>query len=335
MAERGVKTVVVIPARNEALRIAACLETLGRQAVPDVAVLLLANNCSDGTAAIARDRANASGLKLAVVDVTLAPGAGVGTARRMGCARAVELWPDADALLSTDADCLTGADWIARTRHHLAHVAAVCGRVDPMAEELFVLKNMDVTAAEMEGHYETRVSAFYRRHRPGLCGLEGEHGHAAGASLAVRRDAYHAVGGFADLITGEDRDLVRRLKASGHGVLHAGDVQVTASCRLDGRAQDGMSSALRARADRRDYLIDDALPPAQHLIDAARRGTLGPWPLLVAPKDRIRVRDLASHILLLEQALQARSPLHPERDGEPQSVTVSPVVEAVQLVNQT
>ena len=173
----------------------------------------------------------------------------------------------------------------------------------PMAEELGVLDGMDIAPAEMEGRYEALVQSFYRRVSPGPLGLAGDHGQAAGASLALTCNAYRRVGGFDDLATGEDRDLVRRLKAAGCGVLHAGDVRVAASCRLEGRARDGMADALRARADRTDYLIDDALPPARLLIAAARSGTLGPWPPHVARADRVRAKDLAPEIALLERAM--------------------------------
>jgi hypothetical protein len=94
------------------------------------------------------------------------------------------------------------------------------------------------------------------------------------------------------------------LKYAGFGVLHAGDVRVAASCRLEGRAKGGMAGALRARAERADYLIDEALPPARSLIDAAIRGDLGPWPLQVAPHERLRARELAPHLALLEEALR-------------------------------
>ncbi len=299
-----VKVAIIIPARNEAARIGACLHALAAQDLTDAAVMLVANNCGDGTGPVARACAAALDINLIVLDCTLPVGHGVGTARRLGCDAALAAWPDAEALLCTDADCLTAPDWIERNLHYLGHVAAVCGRVEPMSDELFVLQDMELSPAEMEGRYEALVIAYYRLMRPGPCGLTGDHGHAAGASLSVRTTAYRAVGGFADVLTGEDRDLVRRLKAAGHGVLHAGDVRVAASCRLDGRAQGGMSDALRARADRTDYLIDDALPPARPLIDAALQGTLGPWPLEVASEDRLRARDLAPQIALLEAALR-------------------------------
>lgn len=298
-----VKAVIVIPARNEVARIDACLHALAAQDLNNAAVVLVANNCDDGTVPVARACAAALDINLIILEFTLPIGKGVGTARRLGCDAAISNFPDADVLLCTDADCLTAPDWIARNRYHLGTVAAVCGCVQPMSEELFVLQDIEITPAEMEGRYEALVTDYYRLMRPGLYGLTGDHSHAAGASLAVRIADYRAVGGFAEVVTGEDRDLVRRLKTAGHGVLHASDVRVTASCRLDGRAQGGMSDALRARADRTNYFIDDALPPARHLIDAARQGTLGPWPLEVAARDRLRARDLASQIALLEAAL--------------------------------
>ena len=119
----------------------------------------------------------------------------------------------------------------------------------------------------------------------------------------MRTSAYLEVGGFADIATGEDRDIVRRLKNAGFGVRHPGDVSVAASCRLDGRASGGMADALRARALRTRYLADDSLPAAQTLIDAATQGTLGPWPLHVQKDDRLHAADLASHIAQLEKAL--------------------------------
>ena len=305
MTDPTINSAIVIPARNELSRIARCLQALAIQNTRHAAIVVVANGCQDNTAAVSRTMGNALGLTLDVLDCTFAAGSGVGSARRIGFAHALAAWPGATALLTTDADCEVGPDWIGRNLFHLVTADGVCGLVEPMKSELSVLDDMDISSAEMEGHYETLVQSFYRKMRPGLCGLEGDHGGAAGASLALRADAYRAIGGFDDMPTGEDRDLVRRLKTSGFGVRHAGDVRVAASCRLDGRATGGMSDALRARVQHTDYLIDEALPPANMLIDAAMRGDLGPWPPHVAPHHRLRARDLAPHIARLEAALSA------------------------------
>lgn len=299
----NISAVIVIPARNEEKRLPACLQALAASRLPGVAILVVANNCTDKTREVAVASAEALSLPLQVVTYHLAGHQGVGTARRLGCEAALAAWPDAQTLLFTDADCIAGPDWVAKNLSHLSRYDAVCGMVSPIAQELSVLRDMDLVPARMEGQYERLVMAYYRLCQLDPNGLHGDHGHAAGASIALRTAAYRAAGGFADRATGEDRDLVRRLKSANQRVLHAGDVTVTASCRLDGRAQDGMSAALRARADRTDYLIDDALPPAHWLIAAAAQGTLGPWPLNVAASDRIHARALAPHIATLEQAM--------------------------------
>ncbi len=301
-------TAVVIPARNEQHRIGACLRGFAAQGADNFAIVLVANNCTDQTSQCARQTAEALGLRLEVLDCNLSTDAGVGTARSLGFEHALTAHPGVTEVLTTDADCVVAPDWIIRNRMHLRQVAAVCGLVTPMQSELAVLDGIEPALAEMEGRYERLVMEFYRRALHGPFWLEGEHGCAAGASLAITTTAYRDVGGFADLSSGEDRDLVRRLKVAGHSVHHAADVRVAASCRLEGRAGGGMADALRARVDRTDYLVDDSLPSAHLLIDAANRNSLGPWPLRVAPGDRLRARNLAQHIAMLEEALSALQP---------------------------
>lgn len=301
----SITTIIVVPARNEEKRIASCLGALAISNPGSVGVVLVANNCDDQTAAIARKIADGATLPLEIVECKFANGAGVGTARRLGAHHGLMVWPQAKWLLTTDADCIVAPDWIAKNQFHLGHAAGVCGKVMPIAAETAILCGMDTRLAEMEARYERLVMEFYRHVRPGPFGLEGDHGGAAGASLGVCVTAYQDVGGFADLATGEDRDLVRRLKIAGFGIWHADDVCVSASCRLEGRAQGGMADALRARAHQTNYLIDDGLPPAQTLIDGAKAARLGPWPLQVPPSDRLYASDLAPQIARLERALCA------------------------------
>ena len=318
---RHVSTAIIVPARNEQQRMAACFGPIGAQADAGVGVVLVTNNCNDQTVRVARDVASAAGVRLDVLDCGFGPGKGVGTARKIGAAHALALWPGVLHLLTTDADCIVAPDWVARNLFHLGQLSGVCGLVVPIEGEVSALDGMDPLPAEMEGRYERLVTTFYRQFRSGPCGLEGDHGGTAGASLGIRTNAYQGVKGFGDLVTGEDRDLVRRLKEAGFGVRHASDVRVAASCRLSGRAPGGMSDALAARVERRDYLIDEALPPARALIDAARAGTLGPWPLQMGA--RLHARDLGPQIALLEAAL--RDLTQPSATGWRQAVDLHPV----------
>ena len=57
--------VVAIPAKDEAERIRACLLALARQTCRPHAVLVLANNCSDGTPAIASENGAGAALPIA------------------------------------------------------------------------------------------------------------------------------------------------------------------------------------------------------------------------------------------------------------------------------
>ncbi|MBV7411091.1 glycosyltransferase family 2 protein [Maritimibacter sp. DP1N21-5] len=291
---------VVIPARNEEERIAACLAALAGQCPGRVAVILVVNNTTDRTEDVARDAAGQLGLDLTVLSLRLGAQEGVGTARRIGCDHALRSLPALRYLFTTDADGIVDKHWISRTIAHLKAVDAVCGKIEPMAREAGILAAMDRHLGALEGLYRRLVQDFYARHVPGCADLAGTHGEAAGASLAFTRDAFVAAGGFAPIKCGEDRRIVRTLRGLGCKVRHADDVTVQVSCRLSGRAAGGMSDALRARIGQADYLIDDCLPPADWLTRRAYTETLGPWPPLVPTRFRIKVCDLPRHIEMLK-----------------------------------
>ncbi|MAM41202.1 MAG: hypothetical protein CL949_22465 [Erythrobacter sp.] len=291
---------IIVPARNEADRITACLTALAGQSSARVRVILVVNNTTDDTADLACESAGRLGIDLSVVECTFASHEGVGTARRIGCDHALHTMPGLRTLLTTDADCVVAPDWIAQNLAHLENVDAVCGRITPLAPEAGILAGMDAQLGALEGSYRRLVQDVFARHVQGHAEIAGTHGEAAGASLAVTRSAYVMAGGFAPVKCGEDRRLVRALRRVGARVRHAGDVTVQASCRLTGRATGGMADALRARLGSADYLIDDCLPPADWLIRQVQCSRLGPWPMLVPARLRLNVRDLPRHIEMLE-----------------------------------
>lgn len=300
-----VTTAIVIPARNEERRISDCLQALKPQLDALCMIVLVANNCTDGTIRAARNAL--CGPQLLVLECALAPEQGVGAARRMGFEVAMRAAPDLRALLTTDADCVAAPDWIAANLRHLRAFDAVCGAVTPMEEERDILRNMSANEGQNEAAYRALVQKFYALVYPEPHNPLPHHGEAPGASLAVSLQAYHAVGGFADRRTGEDRDLVRRIRQAGLLVRHASNVCVAASCRLTGRAPGGMAQALRDRLAGTDYRIDDGLPPTAWLLDHMRCGTLPMWPPELPEALRLRSRDLPAQIASLNALLATMS----------------------------
>jgi glycosyltransferase involved in cell wall biosynthesis len=292
-------TAIIIPARNEADRIGACLTSLAAGDMARAVVVLVVNNTTDATADVARDVGSGLGLHLKVLERILVHG--VGQARRIGCAVALDLLPDLQTLATTDADCLLAPDWLARNLDHLARVDAVCGKIGIIPAEAGITERMDQTLACHEGTYRQLVLQVFARFGAHSGDIADTHAEAAGASLACRKAAYLAVDGFAAIPCGEDRRIVRAWRMSGHRVMHADDVKAHASARLDGRAAGGMSDALRARTSGADYLVDDTLPDAGWLTAQASAGTLGAWPPRM--QTRLRVRDLPAHIKMLRDFL--------------------------------
>ena len=100
---------VVIPARNEAEGVGACVGSLLRQDYGGLrGVVLVDDESSDGTAQIARDAADACGAadRLTIVSGTPLPSGWTGKlwAMRQGIAAATASSPPPEFLLLTDAD---------------------------------------------------------------------------------------------------------------------------------------------------------------------------------------------------------------------------------------
>ena len=264
------KTVVAIPARDEAARIEPCLIALNEQILlPDLVVLLL-NNCSDATAAIARALAPDLGFRLRIVsrDLPLAE-ANAGHARRLVMAAAAAEAGSDGALLTTDADATVPPDWVSRAVTGLAAGAdVVCGRavIDPLEATLIPAH------LHQDDALECRLIALLddlawmldpEPHDP-----PPRHTEASGASLAVGVAAFRRVGGIPPIASGEDRAFVRALWMMDARLRHDPAIRVTVSGRVVGRAQGGMADAIRRRMVRQDEFTDDQVEPAG---DAFRR----------------------------------------------------------------
>ena len=225
---------VVVPARNEARRVGACLESI------KVALGALPSDVR-GAIWVIVDRSTDNTLRIVESSLARRPRCGwefsghacpIGWLRHRGAQAVFHLLRPHPAgrtwLLHTDADSEVPPDWAVRhvkLAEEGAH--AVAGVVR--------LKDLRHLHPATVRRYEALVNS--------------QRGDAArrevyGANLGVRGDAYVAVGGFKARATGEDADLVTRLERSRFRVVHAPDLWVTTSARLEGRAPGGLADLL-------------------------------------------------------------------------------------------
>jgi len=250
---------VIVPARNEEASLPALIAALAAQrdlagaalAPATFEVIVLLNNCSDRTAAVAAAlRSRYVPLTLHVAEVSFGVDeAHVGRARQalfdVAFARFQRLKRPNGIILTTDADSRPAADWIAQTEAEIAKgVVGVGGRITldpdeaadlPVGVRRFLLLDIGYRRAleELRSLYAPEAHDPFPRH----------HQHFGG-SLAVTAAAYAHAGGMPLRRTNEDVALYRAIVDSGGRFRHSPTVRVQTSARLIGRAQGGMADAL-------------------------------------------------------------------------------------------
>ncbi len=113
---KEIKLAVLIPAHNEELLIASCVESLRSSAGGDnTRIIAVAHNCSDRTAVRARN----AGAEVLVVDEPAAEGKGAALAAGFAYATAQGM----DATLVVDADATVSRNLVGAVRHALANGA--------------------------------------------------------------------------------------------------------------------------------------------------------------------------------------------------------------------
>ena len=266
------RAIVAIPAHDEAARLPDCLlalaaQRLGRQTARGMAettVLVLANNCTDATVAVANALAPALPFRLIVQECRLPPAlAHAGGARRTAMDAAAALAGAGTALLCTDADARPEPGWLAANLAALAAGAdAVAGtiRLDPVEAALLPAPLRRREA--LEARYAARLEALAACLDPVAHDPWPRHGIHSGASIALRLSAYRAIGGVPLVAVGEDRAVFAALARQDARIRHCPDARVIVSCRLDGRAAGGMSETLRRRLADPSQPLDTRLEAA-------------------------------------------------------------------------
>lgn len=204
-SSRSVPISAIVPARNEAPTIAACIQSLALQ--PEIAEILVVNDQStDKTAEIVR------GLMVTIPNLRLLetngvpPGwVGKNNAVALGARAAAHPW-----LLFTDADA----------QHYPGAAATALQTAEKTGAALISFSPEQIT----EKWYEKALIPFI------YCRLARKFSYTAvndpsapdaaanGQFLMIRRDAYDAIGGHASVASEilEDVALARRAKAAGY-----------------------------------------------------------------------------------------------------------------------
>ncbi|MEW2548115.1 glycosyltransferase [Streptomyces sp. NPDC047002] len=234
MSGRPAACAVIVPAHQEGASLPATLHSLRAAArhpeaagVP-VLLVVVADACTDGTAAVAQD-AGALVVRESFRNVGRARASGARVALRRLAAYGDTLW-----LATTDADTVVPPRWLAhQLRHARQGWECVVGTVrlaphPPLSA---------VTAARHDAHY-------FAQRPPGRGAWR--HPHVHGANLGVAAWAYTAAGGFPPLAHSEDHALVAALDRAGRRVLRTDDCPVLTSGRADSRAPRGFGSFLSA-----------------------------------------------------------------------------------------
>ena len=252
------KLSVIIPVRNEAKTLTKTLTALLHQVdalgnVLDPAiyeVLVLANNCTDETAEVARRFARHHlHFALYVAEIALPLSlAHVGTARRLlmdaSCRRLVSCGHSHGVIASTDGDTQAASDWVHQLLSEIAAGAdAVGGRIRVERQR----------GEDWEARlYCLRDTAYQR----GLARLETlldpdpadpwpRHHQFFGGNFGITAHAYRQVGGLPPLPCLEDVALKDALRRTDACIRHSPIVRVSTSARQEGRTPLGLSSQLR------------------------------------------------------------------------------------------
>jgi hypothetical protein len=255
---------VIVPAKDEARTIVATLTALANQTdlhgqplnPLKYEIIVLANNCSDESATIARQFAQQHpDLVLHVTEVTLPPDrAYIGYVRKMltdeAYLRLMSLGRNRGIIASTDGDTIVSATWIAAILHEIGHgIDAVGGRILTDRHSRQALHPQAKSHFLQEVGYRSLVAQVEFHLDPDPYDPLPRHYQHYGASLAVTAEMYAKAGGLPPVRTPEDEAFYQALLRVDARFRHSPLVQVTTSARVSGRSPVGLAAQLRKWAD--------------------------------------------------------------------------------------
>ncbi len=203
---------VIIPYRNAADTLPACLDALAsQQAAPPFEVIAVDNNSTDASARIAHRFADTH--PELPIRTLAEPTPGPSAARNAGVRAA-----RGHLLLFTDADCLPSRGWVAEMVAHFQEtpdIGAISGGIRPNAPAGAVEKFTALYT--LPPHRREEIHTRYTLLTGGF----------QTANLGVPRAVFERAGGFdPGLFTGEDHDLCRRIYLLGLSIRAVPDAVV-------------------------------------------------------------------------------------------------------------
>jgi hypothetical protein len=259
---------VAIPVRNEEAAIGPCLAALFAQNEPPDHILLLLNNCTDGTEDAARAMARSSPSSLRIVTRSLLPWqSSAGIARALAIDLAASLAGPRGAVLTTDADGRVPPNWVARNLAGLRGGAdVVCGTATIDPEDERALRPELVEDDAREACYTRLLDEIDSVIDPNPDDPWPRHTQHSGASIAFSVAALRAIGGVPRVAIGEDRALIEAAMKHDARVRHDPEIDVIVSGRMVGRAEGGMAATIARRMIKQDEWADDRLEPVEAAI---------------------------------------------------------------------
>jgi glycosyltransferase involved in cell wall biosynthesis len=250
---------VIVPVRDEATTLNITLNALAYQLELDgcmlsrdrYEIILLANNCSDLSAGIARQYAkDQPNLNLHIVEKDLPPDeAHIGRVRQLLMDEAYHRFRKQGlkrgVIASTDGDSRVSPTWIAAILHEMDQGAdAVGGRIvlDPFG--LSCLSPQAKACHLREVGYRSLIAELESHLDPDPHDPLPRHYQNYGASLAVTAEIYAQAGGMPLVRTPEDVALYQALLRVNARFRHSPKVQVVTSARQTGRTSMGLANQL-------------------------------------------------------------------------------------------
>jgi hypothetical protein len=216
--EKLASAVVLIPAHDEELGIGATLRSIGADLDSEMRVLVVADNCSDGTAGVARE----AGAE--VVERRDSERRGKGYALSFGLDALVHDPPD--VVIVVDADCRVSPGSLRR----LAHVALTYHRP---AQADYVLETADASAMGAISAFAFLVRNRVRARGLSLLRLPCQ---LAGSGMALPWQLIHRAAPTRDCLV-EDLLMGVDLSIQGYPPLRVGDARISSPMPVDRSVQ--------------------------------------------------------------------------------------------------